>query len=198
MASITNIILYVFLALSGIFYLTGVNEAKHTEQILKSRGSDLSPAHRGIAGEYLKNMAHMWFHYRFWLPNGKITGLVFIAHGFASHSGRYEALAQRLNQEGFAVFAHDNIGFGKSEGDRGHVEDWIYLVDDQLQFIEAMTEKYPKKPVFLLGESIGALTQILSVQKKNRRLISMGSFWRIFHFCTNWNYPLLWNTVFSS
>jgi len=163
--NIPNMVLVVVLGLSGIFYLTGVSESKHSE-LVNSKGQDMSPALRGKPGEYQRNLQGLWFHYRSWVPSGSIRGLVFIAHGYISHSGRFEELAKELNKEGFAVFAHDSIGFGRSEGDRGHVEDWIYLVDDQMQFVESIAKTYAGKPIFLLGESVGALTLALAVQRK--------------------------------
>jgi len=78
--------------------------------------------------------------------------------------------AKKLKNEQYAVFIHDTQGFGASEGDRGHIEDWIYLVDDQLQFIEQVGKLFPSftnLPVFLLGEDIGALTVIQASQRKS-------------------------------
>ena len=55
-------------------------------------------------------------HYYRWLPGGEIRGAVQIAHGMGEHAGRYDALAGRLNQEGYAVYANDHRGHGLTAG----------------------------------------------------------------------------------
>jgi alpha-beta hydrolase superfamily lysophospholipase len=51
---------------------------------------------------------------RSWRPETKARGTVVINHGFLSHSGRYEWPAAQLTRHGFAVYAHDMRGHGKS------------------------------------------------------------------------------------
>ena len=41
---------------------------------------------------------------------------MFVSHGVAEHSGRYEVLAKSLNQRGYLVVAHDH---GKGGGRNG-------------------------------------------------------------------------------
>ena len=41
---------------------------------------------------------------------------VVISHGAGEHSGRYTHVAERLNAAGYAVFALDHRGHGRSEG----------------------------------------------------------------------------------
>src|SRR5207253_3704607 len=57
-------------------------------------------------------------HHRTWSRAGDPTGVVVAAHGFAEHSGRYEAIAARLVDAGFAVRVGDHRGHGLSEGKR--------------------------------------------------------------------------------
>ena len=62
-----------------------------------------------------------------WLPNGgpkndQPKAVVQIAHGLAEHAGRYARLAAALNSAGYAVYANDHRGHGrtvKSAGDLG-------------------------------------------------------------------------------
>jgi len=89
-----------------------------------------------------------------------------LAHGFGSHIGRFDELAKSLVKEQYVVYAHDAQGFGRSEGDRGHIEDWVYYVDDQIQVVESLSRQYPDIPAFLIGETTGALTAIWTAQKR--------------------------------
>ena len=57
-----------------------------------------------------------------WLPEGSPRDQVVIAHGYAEHSGRYDAVARFLTARGFAVHALDHHGHGRSEGARAVIE----------------------------------------------------------------------------
>lgn len=63
----------------------------------------------------------LWLYHRQWIV-AKPRAIVFLCHGFAEHSGRYEHVARRLNAEGFSVYSLDHQGHGQSEGDRAYVE----------------------------------------------------------------------------
>ena len=57
-----------------------------------------------------------------WLPKGTPRDQVVIAHGYAEHAGRYDAVARFLTARGFAVHALDHHGHGKSQGARAVIE----------------------------------------------------------------------------
>ena len=44
----------------------------------------------------------------------KPRAIVQIVHGGAEHAGRYEALARALNEQGYAVYAEDHRGHGRT------------------------------------------------------------------------------------
>ena len=72
-----------------------------------------------------------------WLPDGEARAVVQIAHGMAEHSARYERFAQELNAAGYAVYANDHRGHGRTAegGVLGHFADddgWARVVDDLL------------------------------------------------------------------
>lgn len=101
-----------------------------------------------------------------WLPAGDIKAVIQIAHGMAEHGARYARLAACLNAEGFAVYANDHRGHGKSISAQlplGHMADedsWNKAVDD-LDLLNAEIRKlHPDTPIILLGHSMGSfLTQ---------------------------------------
>ena len=96
-------------------------------------------------------------HHRSWSPPGDIVARVTVAHGFAEHSGRYDRLAQRLVEAGYAVSAIDHRGHGMSGGARTRVVRFSDYVDDLKTLVDADAERWPGAPALLLGHSMGGL-----------------------------------------
>lgn len=83
---------------------------------------------------------------------------VLIVHGLGEHGGRYEALARRLNEWGFAVRAYDHYGHGLSGGPRGGLSSDTRLIDDLAVMLDATRAAMPyQQPLVLLGHSLGGL-----------------------------------------
>jgi alpha-beta hydrolase superfamily lysophospholipase len=90
-----------------------------------------------------------------WLPEAPPRAVVVISHGLAEHSGRYAALASCLVDKGFAVYALDDRGHGRSGGPRANIERFDYLVSDLGSFVGRAQRQHPGAPVILLGHSMG-------------------------------------------
>ena len=97
---------------------------------------------------------------RTYLPDGTARAAVIIAHGYAEHSGRYEAFAWRLVAEDYAVYALDHRGHGQSGGKRASVRVFREYVDDLARFIDRVRETRPHPPRFLFGHSMGGLVAL--------------------------------------
>lgn len=82
---------------------------------------------------------------------------VALIHGVAEHSGRYAHVMKYLADRGFACYALDLRGLGRSEGVRGHTDRWEDLIGDVVDFTRVVKGALPGKPVFLLGHSMGGL-----------------------------------------
>jgi alpha-beta hydrolase superfamily lysophospholipase len=94
-----------------------------------------------------------------WLPDGAVKGIVQIAHGMAEHSSRYARFAERLTAHGYAVYASDHRGHGRTPGTRGSFaanEGWQTVVDDLRAVADRAREEHPELPLFLLGHSMGS------------------------------------------
>ena len=83
--------------------------------------------------------------------------MVVISHGFNSHSGQYDWVAEQFVSKGLAVYALDHRGRGRSEGERFFVEKVADYVTDLATFIEMVKAREPGLPVFLLGHSAGGV-----------------------------------------
>src|SRR5215472_879753 len=90
-----------------------------------------------------------------WLPDGEPKGIVLIAHGLAEHGGRYAHVGAALAGRGYAAYAIDHRGHGKSGGKRTLIDSIDQTVEDLHAFAATMRNNHPGVPVFLLGHSMG-------------------------------------------
>lgn len=94
---------------------------------------------------------------RDWRPPGTPLATLLVLHGVAEHGGRYGALAARLVEAGVAVRAHDQRGHGRSDGPRGHVDDWSRYLVDAVEIQTELVREIPAVPRFVFGQSMGSL-----------------------------------------
>jgi alpha-beta hydrolase superfamily lysophospholipase len=94
-------------------------------------------------------------HWQCWLPEGKPRAVVVIAHGVSEHADRYSHVAARLTMEGFAVYALDHRGHGRSGGKRAVVDRLERAVVDVDTLIGMARSEQPGVRLFLLGHSMG-------------------------------------------
>ena len=92
---------------------------------------------------------------RAWLPDSPPKAAIAIVHGYAEHSGRYEHVAERLVASGYAVYALDLRGHGRSEGRRVFIRSIDEHLADVDCFLSLVRERQPGLPLFLLGHSMG-------------------------------------------
>jgi acylglycerol lipase len=112
-----------------------------------------------------------------WLPDRQPRAVVVIAHGAGEHSGRYAHVAARLIDEGYAVYALDHRGHGRSGGPRAVVDRMDSAVADLDQLITTAASEQPGVPIFLLGHSMGgtiALRYAIAHQDRLTGLILSG------------------------
>lgn len=87
-----------------------------------------------------------------------LRGVVLLVHGLGEHAGRYEHVARRLNEWGFAVRGYDHYGHGESNGVRGALPHSNRLVDDLADLVASTRQRIaPGTPLIVLGHSMGGL-----------------------------------------
>lgn len=96
-----------------------------------------------------------------WLPENEITAAIIISHGMAETASRYERFASILTQNGYAVYAADQRGHGKTVKDpllAGQAgEDALNrMLGDLHRLSVIIKEEIPSVPLFLFGHSMGA------------------------------------------
>ncbi len=102
-------------------------------------------------------------------PGTRLRGVVLLVHGLGEHAGRYDAVARRLNDWGFAVRGYDQYGHGESGGERGGLPSDLRLVDDLADILDATRARLePEVPLILLGHSMGGLVaaRLVSLNKR--------------------------------
>jgi acylglycerol lipase len=94
---------------------------------------------------------------RTWKPDGAPRAVIVISHGFNSHSGQYLWTGEQFANAGFATYALDHRGRGKSDGERFYVDKFTDFTGDLATFIEMAKAENPGLPVYLLGHSAGGV-----------------------------------------
>jgi acylglycerol lipase len=117
----------------------------------------MSAAQEPIVGEGSFRGVKRKIVWRSWSPAGDqpVKGVVTIAHGYGEHSGRYGYVASRLTAEGYAVYAADHNGHGRSEGKIGRISVAAAIADLDQMIVSVSTARHPEVPQFLLGHSMG-------------------------------------------
>ncbi|HEU4727489.1 MAG TPA: alpha/beta hydrolase [Kofleriaceae bacterium] len=106
-----------------------------------------------------------------WRPRtGEPRAIVVIHHGLADHSDRYAAFAERLVRAGYAAWALDMRGHGRSAGARVQIDRIDDLLDDLDAFLALVREREPGRPIVLYGHSLGGLASALYAIERHPKL----------------------------
>jgi alpha-beta hydrolase superfamily lysophospholipase len=115
-----------------------------------------------------------------WLPLGQPKAVVQIVHGLSEHAGRYTRLAEALTASGYAVYACDLRGHGRTArkpedlGLFAEHDGWAKCIDDVWQLNRHIATDHPGLPIVLLGHSMGSTLaeQFLSEQNTGKESAS--------------------------
>ena len=100
--------------------------------------------------------------------------MVVLAHGVSEHGGRYAWVGERLAERGFALYAGDHRGHGRSDGSRALIDRMDNAVADLNLVVDLAVGRQGGREPFLLGHSMGgavALSYALAHQDRVRGLI---------------------------
>jgi acylglycerol lipase len=140
----------------------------HGDDPAASARADRAPGPARTEGFFERGGGTRLYHWD-WAPEGVREAsawgaLVVLVHGYAEHSRRYDEFAQFLLERGHAVCRMDARGHGRSSGQRGYVGDFSEYVEDLAAFSAAAEQRYPRRPLVLIGHSNGGLTALRAVQ----------------------------------
>ncbi|WP_294033712.1 alpha/beta fold hydrolase [uncultured Moraxella sp.] len=107
------------------------------------------------------NQVHR-LHHRFYEPTGDVQATLLIVHGMSEHSGRYDAFAKYLAEQGILVATYDQLGHGQTAKDKYELGFFDEkhpvqtLCKDVIIMADKLKEKAPTVPHFIMGHSMGS------------------------------------------
>ena len=126
---------------------------------------------------YFKGYQDFKIYYQYWLPESYPKAILLVAHGFAEHSSRYLNVVNHFLPKGFAVYALDHRGHGRSDGERAMVDSFQDYVKDLKTYFDMVRKENPEEKIFLIGHSMGSVISLLytiKYQKELNGLITSG------------------------
>ncbi len=88
-------------------------------------------------------------------PCNSPKAVVVVAHGLGEHIRRYDHLAKFLNENEIAMLGFDHSGHGQTTSKRGHATSMETLMDGVEAILGEARTRYPDKPLFIYGHSMG-------------------------------------------
>lgn len=111
-----------------------------------------------------------------WMPEEHDpVALIQIVHGMGDHSARYRAFADVLCHHGYAVYAIDQRGHGRTAeaaGLYGYLgpDGFTAMVDNTRHVFELAARDFPHRPWLLLGHSMGSYVVQRFIQRHGHQL----------------------------
>lgn len=101
---------------------------------------------------------------RSWLPKTEARAVLVALHGFNDYSRFFDRPGSYFSQLGIACFAYDQRGFGLAPK-RGLWAGEAAYANDLQALVRLLKKQYPKRPVYLLGESMGGAVIITAMNQ---------------------------------
>jgi alpha-beta hydrolase superfamily lysophospholipase len=98
---------------------------------------------------------------RAWLPEAPPRAVLLGLHGFNDHAGAWQVPSALFTDQGFALYAYDQRGFGATAS-RGLWPGTEALVADATQAAALVRGKHPGLPLVVMGESMGAAVLLVA------------------------------------
>lgn len=156
--------LVLVLVLSGCSSFLAVAPRDHTARDVRGGVESTEWVWTGVRGFELFARA--------WRPQHPRAAIVLV-HGLRDHSARYEAFATTLAQHGYAVYAYDHRGHGRSDGQGQMVDSFDDYVADLATFVTDVRTREPSAPLFLFGHSMGGAIATLYAETRDPQLAGL-------------------------
>jgi acylglycerol lipase len=102
-----------------------------------------------------------------WVPSDKpVRGVIVALHGMNDYGRAYELAGPYWAEQGFATYAYDARGFGRSP-ERGIWGGQDLMTQDLRTALGVARAKHPDVPVTIVGESMGAATILAALGQDN-------------------------------
>jgi len=115
-----------------------------------------------------------WLFARSWRPaSAEPHAVLVIVHGLRDHSARYGDFAEALAQRGYAVYAFDQRGHGRSDGRGQMVDSFDDYVIDLASFVADVRQREPGRPIYLFGHSMGGAIATLYTETRDPQIAGL-------------------------
>ena len=101
---------------------------------------------------------------RHWLPKTETRAVIIALHGFNDYSRFFDAPGDYFSRQGVACFAYDQRGFGMAP-QRGLWAGRETYTKDLQVLARLLKQRYPERPLYLLGESMGGAIVITAMSQ---------------------------------
>jgi len=112
--------------------------------------------------ENLENTKYNWTSFegeklfgQSWIPKQEVKAVINFVHGIGEHTDRYQEWMPFFTDAGFAVFAIEYRGHGRSFGKRGYIKNYDDILKDIDVLLQESKAKYPDLAHFIYGHSLG-------------------------------------------
>jgi acylglycerol lipase len=116
-----------------------------------------------LADDYFTTADGVRLPLRQWRPEGEPRAVIIALHGFNDYSRFFELPANYFSQQGILSIAYDQRGFGGAP-QRGLWAGNDTYTNDLQQLSRLVKQRYPRQPLYLLGESMGGAIVINSMR----------------------------------
>ena len=90
-------------------------------------------------------------YYQRWLPETGPKAVLLVVHGLAEHSGRYMNIVNYFVPRGYAVYAFDHEGHGKSGGEKCYYESFSDFMKNLDIFLSLVRKPMPQDLINIKG-----------------------------------------------
>jgi alpha-beta hydrolase superfamily lysophospholipase len=91
--------------------------------------------------------------------------IVLAVHGLNDYSFGFDSTGSYLAEQGVSLVTYDQRGFGATEG-HGYWHGSQRMIDDSHTILRLLRDKFPEKPLFLLGESMGGAVVLATLAQE--------------------------------
>ena len=108
---------------------------------------------------------------KIYIPIGMPRATIQILHGISENIDRYDEFMSLLASEGYVVFAHDQLGHGKTLGENDEYGFFAekdgdkILISDAYAFASELLESYKELKHILIGHSMGSFISRICLRK---------------------------------
>lgn len=107
---------------------------------------------------------------RAWLPAEAPRAAILAVHGLNDYSAGFEQTGAFLATRGFAVYAVDQRGFGRTP-QRGIWPGGDRLADDTYEVARLLRQRHSGLPLYALGESMGGVVLLHALRRHPQRIV---------------------------